>query len=186
MDRPTDHLMEDHVVAARGVRCLSAMAQQLRDGGAFPADDVSAVVRFLRDWVVEVHMRKEDDLIGPSVAMRADDRAAALVGVLFRLREEIAELLRSLELFLEPLGERTDEEQRGFLAAVDALVDRLKQRQDLEEEHLFPACNRFVGADDQLSWLGAFQELEVEHGGRDDWSGQIDALASRWLAPSCE
>ena len=36
-------------------------------------------------------MRKEDDLIGPSVAMRADDRAAALVGVLFRLREEIAD-----------------------------------------------------------------------------------------------
>ena len=64
-------------------------------------------------------------------------------------------------------------------------MDRLKQRQDLEEEHLFPACNRFVGADDQL-WLAAFQELEVERGGKDDWSGQIDALASRWLAPSCE
>jgi hemerythrin-like domain-containing protein len=186
MDRPTEHLIEDHQVAARGVRCLTAMADGLRRGGAFPADDVATALRFLREWVVAVHMRKEDDLVGPAVAMRGDDRAAELVGSLFRLREEIDELLHSLVLFWEPLGTLTEQEQQGFLAAVEALVQRLKRRQQLEEEELFPACNRFVGADDQLHWIPAFRELEVERGRRDDWSGQIDALANRWLGGACE
>ena len=131
-------------------------------------------------------MRKEDALVGPAVAMRGDDRAAELVGSLFRLREEIDELLHSLVLFWEPIGTLTEEEQQGFLAAVEALVQRLKRRQQLEEEELFPACNRFVGADDQLHWIPAFREPEVERGRRDDWSGQIDALANRWLGGACE
>jgi len=181
MKRPTDHLIEDHEVAARGVGCLTAIARHVEGGGAFPAEDVATVLRFLREWVVAVHMRKEDDLVGPAVAMRGDDRAAALVGELFRLQQEIEEVLHSLVLFWEPLGELTREERCGFTAAVDALVHRLERRQQLEEQELFPACDRYVGADDQLDWLEAFAQLEVERGRRSEWSGKIDALTSRWL-----
>lgn len=173
--------MDDHQVAARGVSCLAAIADGVERGAAFPAADVAVALRFLREWVVAVHMRKEDDLVGPAVAMRGDERAAELVGELFRLREEIGELLHSLVLFWEPLGELTKEETVGFTSTVSALVRRLKRRQLLEERELFPACNRFVGADDQLQWLNEFRELENQRGPRGDWAGQIDALAQRWL-----
>lgn len=181
MERPTEHLMRDHVVAAQGVSCLAAIASSVERGVAFPADDVAVALRFLREWVVAVHMRKEDDLVGPAVAMRGDERAAELVGELFRLRDEIGELLHSLVLFWEPLGELTDQEKVGFTSTVNALVQRLKRRQWLEERELFPACNRFVGADDQLHWLSNFRQLDRQRGERQDWADEIRALAERWI-----
>ena len=181
MERPTDHLKDDHIVAARAVRCLAAIAEQVRHGDPFPADDTATLLRFLREWVVAVHMRKEDEVLGPAVAMRADEQAAEIVGELFRLHEEIRELLHSLVLFWEPLGELTDEERSGFAETVDALVARLERRQELEERALFPACDRFVPADDQLHWLEEFAQLEIERGTRAQWCDQINALASRWL-----
>ncbi|MGC6488714.1 MAG: hemerythrin domain-containing protein [Planctomycetota bacterium] len=181
MQRPTQHLIDDHEVAALGVQCLAAMGRQVEAGARFPAEDVATALRFLREWVVAVHMRKEDSLLAPAVAMRGDDDSAALVGELMRLHDEIDELLQSLVLFWEPLGKLTDEEQRGFAAAVDALIQRLRRRQQLEEQQLFPACERFVGADDQLSWLEEFRELEDERGRRSEWAERIEALASRWL-----
>ena len=173
--------MHDHRVAAQGVSCLAAIASSVERGVAFPSNDVAVALRFLREWVVAVHMRKEDDLVGPAVAMRGDERAAELVGELFRLREEIGELLHSLVLFWEPLGELTEEEKVGFTSTVSALVQRLKRRQWLEERELFPACNRFVGADDQLHWLSDFRQLERQRGQRQDWSDKIRALAERWI-----
>ena len=89
--------------------------------------------------------------------------------------------LNELVLFWEPLGKLTDEERGGFTAAVSALVQRFERRQQLEEQELFPACDRYVGADDQLDWLEAFAQLEVERGCRSEWSDKIDALTSRWL-----
>ena len=173
--------MHDHQVAAQGVSCLAAIAKSVQGGMVFPADDVAVALRFLREWVVAVHMHKEDDLVGPAVAMRGDERAAELVGELLRLREEIDELLHSLVLFWEPLGELTEEERVGFTSTVSALVQRLKRRQWLEERELFPACNRFVGADDQLQWLSDFQQLERQRGPCSDWTDRISALAERWL-----
>ncbi|MCK5944373.1 MAG: hemerythrin domain-containing protein [Planctomycetes bacterium] len=181
MERPTDHLKDDHVLAARAVRALAAIAARVRDGHAFPADDTATVLRFLREWVVAVHMRKEDEILGPAVAMRGDERAAEMVGELFRLHEEITELLHSLVLFWEPLGELTDAERGGFAETVVALIARLERRQHIEEQLLFPACDRFVPADDQLHWLEEFNQLEVERGARAEWSDRIDALATRWL-----
>jgi hemerythrin-like domain-containing protein len=181
MDRPTEHLMQDHALATRCVRCLARMAEEVVAGSPFPANDVAAALRFLREWVVAVHMRKEDELLAPAVAMRGDEQSAQIVGELFRLREEIEELLHSLVLFWEPLGELTVQERAGFGAAVEALVRRLERRQELEEQVLFPDCARYVPADDQLHWLGEFERVETERGRRSDWSGQIEGLANRWL-----
>jgi|GEM_PF-5826429 len=181
MERPTHHLEGDHVVACRGTQCLAAIALSVSDGGHFPATDVATTLRFLREWVVAVHMRKEDEVLGPAVAMRGDEEAAEVVGQLFRLREEITELLHWLVMFWEPLGELTSDEQRGFSTTVNALVQRLEKRQQLEEEVLFPACNRFVGADDQLNWLSEFERLEGQRGPRAAWIKKIEAIASRWL-----
>lgn len=181
MDRPTEHLMQDHAVASRCVRCLARMAEQVSAGGAFAADDIATSLRFLREWVVAVHMRKEDELLAPAVAMRGDERSAQIVGELFRLREEIEELLHSLVLFWEPLGQLTEHERAGFASAVEALVRRLERRQELEEQVLFPDCTRYVPADDQLHWIEEFDRVEAERGRRSDWSEQIQALASHWL-----
>jgi len=181
MHRPTDNLRADHELTTRGVRVLAAIADWVAAGDEFPASDCAAVLRFFREWVLAVHMRKEDEIIAPAVAMMADDDAAAAVGELFRLHEEIAELAHSLVMFWEPIGDLTASERSGFAETVKALVARLERRQQIEEETLFPACDQSVPGDDQLEWNDQFQQLENERGSRQDWQERIDTLAARWL-----
>lgn len=183
MQRPTDNLRADHELTTRGVRVLAAIAAWVSEGKEFPADDCAATLRFFREWVLAVHMRKEDEVVAPAVAMMADDdEAAAVVGELFRLHEEIAELAHSLVLFWEPIGDLTASERSGFTETVNALVARLERRQQLEEQTLFPACDQSVPGDDQLEWNEQFKQLEAERGSRSLWAERIDELADRWLA----
>ena len=181
MQRPTDNLRADHELTTRGIRVLAAIADCVEGGGEFPATDCAAALRFLREWVLAVHMRKEDEILAPAVAMRADEEAAAVVGELMRLHEEIAELAHSLVLFWEPIDDLTSAERAGFAETVRALVARLERRLHLEENSLFPACDANVPADDQLDWLAQFAQLEAERSSREFWAAQVDHLAAIWL-----
>lgn len=181
MQRPTDNLRADHVLMARAAAVLTAIAAELRAGGAFPADDCTAVLRFHREFVLAVHMRKEHDLVYPAVAMCADEPAAERVGELLRLHEQVAELTHALVLFWEPAGELTAPERAAFAATADVLVARLREMRRIEDCELFPACNGAVPADDQLDWQESFAQLEHDRGSREQWAACIDALASRWL-----
>jgi hemerythrin-like domain-containing protein len=181
MQRPTDDLRTDHGLARRGLRVLAAIADWVAAGKAFPVADSASVLRFLREWVIAVHMRKEDEVLGPAVAMRADEDAAAVVGTLMRLHEEISELSHSLVMFWEPMGDLTAAERSGFCETVNALIHRVERRQELEEENLFPACDSYVPADDQLGWRDQFAALEDTRGSREVWTRRIDALSSRWI-----
>jgi hemerythrin-like domain-containing protein len=181
MLRPTDTLRSDHALTATGLAVLQAVAREVRSGQPFPADDCAILLRFLREFELAVHLRKEAELICPAVAMRGDDRAAALVGELMRMQEEVAELTHALVLFWEPASELSPGERAGFADTVDALATRILRMQHLEENELFPACDAAVPADDQLEWIEQFARLEAERGGRGVWAARLRKLAATWL-----
>lgn len=180
MLRPTDNLRADHEVIAMGARSLQAIADHVRTGAPLPADDTALVLRFLRDFVLAVHMHKEAEALWPAVAMRGDDRCAGMVGDLLRLHEEITTLTHSLVLFWEPIEPLSAEEQRGFADTVDQVCARLARIAEIEEQCLFPACDAAVPADDQLDWVQQFAQLERERGGRQQWERTLQPLAARW------
>jgi hemerythrin-like domain-containing protein len=182
MLRPTDNLRADHQVIALGARLLQAIADHVRTGAPLPADDTALVLRFLRDFVLAVHMRKEAEALWPAVAMRGDDACAGMVGELLRLHEEITTLTHSLVLFWEPIEPLSADEQRGFAETVDQVCARLARIAELEEQCLFPACDASVPADDQLDWVQQFQQLEHERGGCQQWERSLQPLAARWPA----
>jgi len=179
MQRPTDNLRADHELTTRATRVLSRIAADVRAGAPFPADDCATLLRFQREFVLAVHMRQEDDLLGPALAMRGDDRAAALVGELLRLHEEIRELSHSLVLFWEPVGELTAEERAGFADTVDALVSRQEKRHRLEETELFPAYDATIPADDQLGWMDEARAIAAGRSAA-QWRGDIRSLADKY------
>jgi hemerythrin-like domain-containing protein len=182
MNRPTDDLRADHGLAAAGLQLLAAIADHVRHGGRLPPQDAAIALRFLRDFVVAVHLRKESDVVWPALAMRGEDRVAELVGELLRLQDEVTELTHSLILFWEPDGELTAAERAGFAATVDAVHGRLQRMRELEEQQLFSACDRDVPADDQLDWLEQFRHLARERGSRAGWQQMLAPLCARWCA----
>lgn len=180
MLRPTDNLRADHQVIAVGARLLQSIADHVRTGAALPAEDTALVLRFLRDFVLAVHMHKEAESLWPAVAMRGDDRCASMVGDLLRLHEEITTLTHSLVLFWEPVEPLSPDELRGFADTVDAVCSRLVRIAEIEEQCLFPACDASVPADDQLDWVHQFAHLEQERGGRRLWEQRLQPLRARW------
>ncbi|MEO6595783.1 MAG: hemerythrin domain-containing protein [Planctomycetota bacterium] len=182
MLRPTDNLRCDHALATHGLAVLAAIARQVRHGSGFPASDIATLLRFLREFVLAVHMRKENDHVCPAVAMRGDDRSAALVGELLRMHDEAAELVHALVMFWEPVGDLTAPESLGFADTAEALEARILRIQAIEEQELFPTCDAVVPADDQLDWIAAFERLEAERCSRAVWAQRVGDLAKVWLA----
>lgn len=176
MHRPTDNLRHDHVLIAQGLGVLGGIAAHVRSGGQFPAADCAIALRFLREFVLAVHLRKEAELLCPAVAMRGDDRTAELVGDLMRMQDEVVELTHSLVLFWEPDTDLTPAERSGFADTVDAVLVRLARMQQLEERQLFVACDADVPADDQLDWLQRFSQLEDERGSCAVWAQRLQPL----------
>ena len=180
MLRPTDNLRADHTLNAQGLAVLGGMADHVRGGLPFPASDCATVLRFLREFVLAVHLRKEIEMVCPAVAMRGCDQVAELVGELMRLHDEVEELIHSLILFWEPTADLTPDEQAGFADTVEAVATRLHRMQQLEEAQLFPACDAAVPADDQLDWSDRFRQLEQERDTRAVWAKRLAPLLPRW------
>lgn len=181
MPRPTEELRADHAVVASGLAVLGAIANHVRDGHAFPTDDAAVVLRFLREFVVGTHFRKENEIVWPAIAMRAADAEAAAVGQLMAAQDAAHDLVQSLVFFWEPAGELTEPERLGFADTVAALRAAMAQLQ-ADEERLFLSCDRVVPADDQLDWSERFAELEAERAVRGEWQQQLRPLSARWIA----
>ncbi len=182
MKRPTDNLRLDHALVGRGIVALGAIAELVRAGGRLPADDTVRLLRFLREFVVAVHMRKESLVVCPAVAMHGDDAVASEVGDVLRVHSEIEELVHSLVLFWEPAGELDRDERQGFADTVAAIRQRLARLTELEESALFPLCDAQVPADDQLDWLAQFDALERQRTSRASWERALAPVFQRWSA----
>lgn len=181
MQPPTDTLRADHAITSQGLAVLHAIATHVRAGGSFPGADVALLLRFLREFLLAVHMRKESDVVCPAAAMCGDERTATLVGDMVRMQEEVQELLHTLILFWEPIGELTPAEQRAFADTAAMFAARVQRMQEIEERELFPACEATVPADDLLGWRDQFAELERERGAGSAWRARLGELAQRWL-----
>jgi hypothetical protein len=129
-----------------------------------------------------VHLRKESEVVCPAVAMGGDERAAALVGDLVRMHDEVSDLLHTLVLFWEPVGNLTPAEQRGFADTAATLASLVTRMQEIEEGRLFPACDAAVPADDQLGWNEQFARFDRGPATKATWRTQVQLLAERWLA----
>lgn len=182
MPRHTDNLRADHAVVRLALQALGAIGEHVRNGGDLPVADSATLLRFLREFLLATHFRKETELLWPAVAMRSDERTAALVGELLRLQDEVTELVHSLVVFWEPVGDLTTAERSGFADTVTALGARMQLMQEIEERKLFAACDSAVPADDQLDWGPAFEHLDAGRTTRDTWVMQVTALTRKWVA----
>jgi hemerythrin-like domain-containing protein len=182
MQRPTDNLRKDHALVARGMAALGAIAAAVRAGAAFPAADSALLLRFLREFVIAVHMRKESAVLFPAAAMYGEDQVAAGVGDALRVHAEVEELTHSLVLFWEPTADLDDAERIGFADTVQAVQQRLERLAELEETALFPLCDAEAPADDQLGWLDQFLAFERERTSLAAWQRQLAPVLARWCA----
>ena len=181
MQRPIDELRAEHALANQAIETLSVIGDHVGAQAGFPAADVAVLLRFLREFVVAVHMRKEAEVVWPAVALRGDDDTAAAIGELFRLHADVTDLMHSLVLFWEPIDDLSIEEREGFAATVSAFVAQLRRMQRIEESEVFGACAA-VPPDDQLDWSARFRELGRGRPDRTAWAKRIAPIVRSWVS----
>jgi hemerythrin-like domain-containing protein len=181
MIRPTDNLRSDHVVIGRGLAVLSAIASHLRLGLAFPVADCAVALRFLREFVLGVHLHKESSIVLPRIAMYGSEGTVQAVGDALRIHEQVAELTHSLVMFWEPT-DLSAAECAGFAETVDAVASRCRRLEHVEETMLLPAFDADVPPDDQLDCDRECAAVEASRSSRQIWVQRLAPLVSRWLS----
>lgn len=162
MPSTLDSLRSEHALLRKAIVVLERMAAHLAAGHPFPGADCAVVLRFLREFIGGVHMRKESEVVFPAVAMFAGDAAAEQVGQLLMAQEEATELLHSLVLFWEPVQELTGSERACFVEAVRAYCSHMERTLALEEHKAFALAEASVPADDRLAWQSEFAAIAAE------------------------
>jgi len=181
MQRPIDSLRAEHAVTDGALAALDAIGDHVGEHRGFPAADVATLLRFLRESVLAAHVRKEAEVVWPSVALRADDATAAVIGDLFRLQADVQDLMHSLVLFWEPVDDLSAAEQDGFAATVAAFTARLRRMQRTEEAAVFAVCDA-VPADDQIDWVNRFRDIDAGRVDSTEWQKRLAPIVRRWTA----
>jgi hemerythrin-like domain-containing protein len=179
MPSHVETLRSEHAVLQEALAALLHIAESTAGGGPFPAGDMALILRFLREFIGGVHARKENEVVFPAVAMHAEDRAAELVGTVLRLQEDASELLHMLSLFWEPDGSLSAEERLCFLATARSYASRMQRLLSIEEQHLFPAVENRVPADDRLSWSAEFAAIEAGRQCLAHWQSTLQQILLR-------
>lgn len=180
MPSPFDRLRAEHADLASALDILRGMAKHVATGGAFPSADCVSLLRYLRDFTLGVHCRKEAEIVWPAYAMRADAADAELVGEVLRMQEECEALLHSLVLFWEPTDTLSATERDGFVDTAQALAARLARMATLEETRLFGSCERVVPADDRIDWVQGFDAVDAARSSAAQWRPLLAELSQRW------
>ena len=177
---PFDHLRAEHRLVRRALAVLSKLATHVGLGGSFPAHDVELVVRFFKEFFQGLHQVKESESLYPAVALHGNDREAELAGRLLRDHADSVNILHSLALFGEPSSELADVEQTGFADAARTFAGRLSRLVNEEETVLFPIAEGCVPADDQLTMLEVFHELDSGFAPTTSWDAELQGLEATW------
>jgi hemerythrin-like domain-containing protein len=182
MTNAVDSLRADHDAIHLALRSLRGLADHVADGRPFPQADCAYLLRFLREFVVGSHFRKESEWVLPALAIHGDDESVEQAGDMLRTQELLQSLLHSLVLFWEPVGELTAIERTGFAETALLFVQRAEAMLDAEELRLLPMAESQVPADDRLGWPAAFAELDGVRGPAALWLPRLREIAAHWAA----
>ena len=182
MTQPTQTLRDEHADVRRFLVALQAMGRHVAIGGAFPVADCADAIRYLREFVVAVHFRKEGEVVFPAIAMHGTDHDAEQIGLALRLQDEALSIVHSLVLFWEPSGDLTPAECAGFADAVQSLAALCERMVDLEEREIFAVATMRVPPDDRLDWPTAIAAIHHDRTSRAEWLPLLARLEQRWHA----
>lgn len=180
MPSPLDILRAEHALLREALVAMERIGDHVDAGRPFPGADCATVLRFLRDFIGGVHSRKEAEIVFPAVAMYGGDAAAEQIGQLLLAQEEASELLHTLVLFWEPVGELTEGERRCFVETTRAYRSHMERTLALEEHKAFALADATVPADDRLSWERDFATIAAERPAALHLHRQLREVSRRW------
>ncbi|MCA8940928.1 MAG: hemerythrin domain-containing protein [Planctomycetes bacterium] len=176
---PVALLKREHATTRRMLDVLLALARRVEAGADFPSGDAAAILSFFREFVEQVHHRRENLVIYPFAAMVGGEESAEIVGQLMADHDETKLLMHSLTVFWEPNGLLPDE-RRSFAEVARTYANRLLKHMEIEERVLFPVATDIPG-DEAIRLVGEFERIGVDRRSCEDWVVELERLEAEYI-----
>ena len=167
MNQATQTLRHEHEAITLGLKILARMEERVSAEEITDLQDLSAIARFLKDFVDTCHHGKEEGILFP--ALQAQDPAQTQA-VLQRMLADHAEGRRHLAAMQAALLPEVS--FNAFHDAARAYAVLLQAHIEQENTLLFPMADRILSCEKQSNLAMAFEVYEDKVMG----PGQHDAL----------
>lgn len=149
-------LREEHELIHRFLDILSITAKEMERDAKFPHEDLKNITAFFRDFFVDYHQRKEEELLFGVLEEHGVFRETLPIEEMLHDHRKINVLL----LQIENLSTSSESEsQRKILAqSIYKFINALQCHSHREDRVLYPMGDRLINGNDMKKLVDAFKK----------------------------
>jgi hemerythrin-like domain-containing protein len=178
MSQAIDDLKHEHDAILSALDILDSIEAEARQGTA-ATGDISAFLRFLKEFVDKCHHGKEEGMLFPALARAGASEREASVSALLSEHEQGRALIKAMEEASSPVLQ-----PERFSAAAKAYSHHLRAHIEKENKLLFPTAEQILDEVKLNTLHRAFVKHEDEvigHGRHEELHHMLHALKAKYL-----
>jgi len=179
----TAELTHEHDAILVALEILERICRRIDDGGEFPAEDLSAILDFLRNFADGCHHAKEEQHLFPALNAAGLPAEGGPVGVMLAEHDLGRKYIREMAAALG--GDGSPASPGAFARSARAYANLLRAHIRKENTVLFPMAERFIPPATKARIGEAFARLEEEKTGKgvhDRYHAMLRDLGARYAA----
>ncbi len=162
MPYATNFLVAEHDLILRMLKVIHAVNQRLQNKESVPADDLYAIIDFIRNFADRCHHAKEEDLLYVKMQERGFSMEQGPVAVMLYEHDMGRNFLKAME-------EGVRAYEKGEKEAIPKIIQNSNNYAQLLSEHihkenniLYPMADRVFSDEDQQVLKAEFERVEQE------------------------
>ena len=169
----TDRLVEEHALLREAIAAREPLSRAVASWRATPPREVGELLEAIERWALDVHHRREEELLFPALAEAGVRDEAGPMGTLHKEHDQVRALLRVMRATL-PRASTSDEARRSFVDAADYCHDLVWRHLQKEEQVLFRIAVQALDAPAMAALDEAFERDRRE--GEDELRARVRSL----------
>jgi hemerythrin-like domain-containing protein len=180
---PTEDLIREHKAIKAMLRIMRKIAQEIKTGKGFDANDMEGIVDFLITFADKCHHGKEETALFPALVSAGIPKENGPVGLM--LREHV--IARG---FINDINTGLENGKNGVDGSVDTMasdlinyVTLMQDHIEKEEKHLFPTADEVLSEQNQHDITEQFEKIEEEvvgHGVHEQYHKLLAELETKY------
>lgn len=175
----TDDLRAEHSGILRMLDIMRALTTRIEAGRDVPAEELSAILDFLKIFADNCHHGKEEDILFPALEAAGMPRENGPIGVMLHEHALGRGYIHEMDTALTG-----SDALRSFVTPALAYVELLTQHIAKENNALFPMAERLLGTSVLTAMHDDFERLEEERigpGRHEAFHKLLDDLVTEYL-----
>ena len=158
MMKISEMLKREHELIGRFLDILNATAQNMENGAEVSNDTLKTIIVFFRDFFVDYHQRKEEEMLFGVLEENGVFKEALPIEEMLHDHRKINVLLRRIENLSPSL--ESEPRRKTLIQNINKFIRALQCHSRREDRVLYPMGDRLISQHDIKKLMDAFNEEE--------------------------